>query len=69
MKTATRTEFVCVKPRSSLAKDRFDNCMDRLHSCRVVKRKHGKVFLESISNRFPLRCLKDQMTIGKLYRE
>ena len=52
MKTVTRTEFVCVKPRSTLAKDRFDNCMDRLHSCRVVKRKQGKLFLESISNRY-----------------
>ena len=52
MKTVTKTEFICVKPRSSLAKDRFDNRMDRLHSCRVTKRKHGKVFLESISKRY-----------------
>ena len=39
-------------PRSALARDRFDNCMDRLHSCRVIKRNHGKVVLESISNRY-----------------
>ena len=52
MKTAIKTEFICVKPRSSIAHDRFENCMDRLHSCRVVKRKHCKVFLESISNRY-----------------
>jgi len=52
MKTAIKTEFICVKPRSALARDRFDNCMDRLHSCRVIKRKHGKVILESISNRY-----------------
>ena len=52
MKTAIKTEFLCVKPRSSLAQDRFDNCMDRLHSCRVVKREFGKVVLESISNRY-----------------
>ena len=52
MKTAIKTEFLCVKPRSALARDRFDNCMDRLHSCRVIKRKHGKVVLESISNRY-----------------
>ena len=52
MKTAIKTEFLCVKPRSKLAQDRFDNCMDRLHSCRVIKRKHGRVFLESISNRY-----------------
>ena len=52
MKTAIKTEFVCVQPRSALARDRFDNCMDRLHSCRVIKRQHGKVVLESISNRY-----------------
>ena len=52
MKTAIKTEFICVKPSSELAKDRFDNCMDRLHSCRVVKREFGKVVLESISNRY-----------------
>ena len=52
MKTAIKTEFICVKPRSALAKDRFDTCMDRLHSCRVVKREFGKVVLESISNRY-----------------
>ena len=52
MKTAVKTEFLCVKPRSALARDRFDNCMDRLHSCRVIKSKHGKVVLESISNRY-----------------
>ena len=52
MKTAVKTEFLCVTPRSALARDRFDNCMDRLHSCRVIKRHHGKVVLESISNRY-----------------
>ncbi len=52
MKTALKTEFVYVKPRSELARDRFDNCMDRLHSCRVIKREFGKLVLESISNRY-----------------
>ena len=52
MKTAIKTQFLCVKPRSALAQDRFENCMDRLHSCRVIKRKNGKVVLESISNRY-----------------
>ena len=52
MKTVIKTEFMCVKPRSALAQDRFDNCMDRLHSCRVIKSKHGKVVLESIYNRY-----------------
>ena len=52
MKTAIKTEFICDKPRSALATDRFENCMDRLHSCRVIKREYGKVVLESISNRY-----------------
>ena len=48
MKTAIKTEFICVKPRTSLAQDRFDNCMDRLHSCRVIKRYQVKILIESI---------------------
>ena len=52
MKTAIKTEFICVKPRTSLAQDRFDNCMDRLHSCRVIKSHQGKVVLETISKRY-----------------
>ncbi len=52
MKTAIKTEFICVKPKSSEAVDRFENGMDKLHSCRVVNRKNGKVVLASISNRY-----------------
>ena len=52
MKTSTKAEFICVKPRSSVAQDRFNNDMSRLHSCKVMKREHGKVFLSSISNRY-----------------
>ena len=52
MKTAIKTEFICVKPKSIEAKDRFENGMDRLHSCRVVNRRNGKVVLASISNRY-----------------
>ena len=52
MKTAVKTEFLCVRPRSGEAKDRFLNKMDMLHSCRVINRKHCKLFLESISNRY-----------------
>ena len=47
-----KKEFLCVKPRSSVAEDRFINSMDRLHSFRVVNRRDGKVFLDSISNRY-----------------
>ncbi len=52
MKTAIKTEFVCVKPRSSEAEYTFENSMDKLHSCRVVNRKNGKVVLSSITNRY-----------------
>ena len=47
-----KTEFICVKPKSSKAKNRFANQMDKLHSCRVEQRKDGKVFLASISGKY-----------------
>jgi len=47
-----KSEFLCVKPKSATARDIFDNDMDRLHSCRVIKRDHGKVVLDSISSRY-----------------
>ena len=47
-----KSEFICVKRRSDAAKDRFDTQMRGLHSCRVDKREHGKVFLSSITNRY-----------------
>jgi hypothetical protein len=47
-----KTEFLCVKPKSSKAKNRFANMMDSLHSCRVEQRKDGKVFLASISQKY-----------------
>ena len=54
MKTSTKIkkEFICVKPRSEQAKDIFENEMSLLHSCKVVKPQHGKVFLDSISRRY-----------------
>ncbi|MEK9699583.1 MAG: hypothetical protein VW270_27645, partial [Candidatus Poseidoniales archaeon] len=47
-----KAEFLCVKPKSSKAKNRFANMMDQLHSCRVEQRKDGQVFLASISGRY-----------------
>ena len=52
MKTAVKTEFICVKPRSDYAQDIFENSMYKLHSCRVAWRKNGEVGLESINNRY-----------------
>ena len=47
-----KTEFICVKPKSSKAKNRFANQMRGLHSCRVEQRKDGKVFLASVSGHY-----------------
>lgn len=47
-----KTEFICVKPKSSKAKNRFANLMNNLHSCRVEQRKDGQVFLSSISGKY-----------------
>ncbi len=47
-----KTEFLCVKPKTSKAKNRFANEMHGLHSCRVEKRENGKVFLSSISGKY-----------------
>ena len=52
MNTKIKTEFLCVKPKSKKAKNRFANMMNNLHSCRVEKREDGKVFLASISGRY-----------------
>ena len=34
--------------------------MDRLHSCRVVKRQFGKMILESISNRYTFEMFEGE---------
>ena len=52
MKTAIKTEFLCVKPRSEYAQELFENSMYKLHSCRVAWRRNGEIGLESITNRF-----------------
>ena len=49
---AQKTEFICVRPKTSKAKNRFANQMDLLHSCRVEKRQYGKLYLSSISGRY-----------------
>ena len=47
-----KTEFLCVRPKTSKAKNRFANQMDFLHSCRVEKRDGNRVFLASISGKY-----------------
>ncbi len=50
--TTMKTEFLCVQPKTSKAKNRFANEMYNLHSCRVEKREDGKIFLASINGRY-----------------
>jgi len=52
MSKAQRAEIICVKPKTSKAKNRFANEMNKLHSCRIEKRKDGKMFLSSISGKY-----------------
>ena len=58
MKITTKTEFVCVKPLTEEAIDRFENKMDRFHSCKVKDRRDGKLYLSSISGRY-LFCMAE----------
>ena len=54
-----KAEFICVKPKSRQAQDRFLNHMKQLHSCRVNKRSDGLTFVESISGNYSF-CLNEQ---------
>ena len=45
-----KTEFICVKPKSTNAINIFETSMRKLHSCRVKWRRDGQVGLESITD-------------------
>ena len=53
-----KKEFICVKPKSTVAKDRFLSDMRELHSCVVNNRKDGLIFVESISGSYSF-CLNE----------
>ena len=53
-----KKEFICVKPKSIVAKDRFLSDMRDLHSCRVNSRRDGLTFVESISGNYSF-CLNE----------
>ena len=53
-----KSEFICVKPKSRQANDRFLNDMRQLHSCRVNERRDGLTFVESISGNYSF-CLNE----------
>ena len=46
-----KTEFLCVRPKTSKANNRFAIEMDLLHSCRR-ERDGNRVFLASISGKY-----------------
>jgi len=50
--SSLKAQFICVKPRTTKAKNRFHNLMNQLHSCRIEKRENGKLFLASISGKY-----------------
>jgi len=54
-----KKEFICVKPKSRQAKDRFLSEMRQLHSCVVNDRNDGLTFVESISGKYSF-CLNEQ---------
>ena len=54
-----KKEFICVKPKSRQAKDRFLSEMRELHSCVVNDRNDGLTFVESISGKYSF-CLNEQ---------
>jgi len=41
-----------VEPRSLQAKDRFENLMDKFHSCKIQEETPDKMHLSSISGRY-----------------
>ena len=53
-----KKEFICVKPKSTVAKDRFLSDMRELLSCVVNNRKDGLTFVESISGKYSF-CLNE----------
>ena len=53
-----KKQFIFVKPKSTVAKDRFLSDMRQLHSCIVNSRRDGLTFVESISGKYSF-CLNE----------
>jgi hypothetical protein len=47
-----KKKFVNVIPKSSKAKNRFVNIMDKFHSCKVEQETHDKFFLVSLNKQY-----------------
>ena len=57
--TLTKTQFVCVQPKSEYALEKFDSYMNKLHSCRVVIDKEQTYVLASITNKYSFEMGKE----------
>tara|TARA_B100001964_G_C14149184_1_gene561191 strand:+ start:260 stop:466 length:207 start_codon:yes stop_codon:yes gene_type:complete len=52
MEIILKAKFVYVQPKSLQAQDRFENLMDKFHSCKVKEELNNKVLVDSISGRY-----------------
>ena len=57
--TLTKTQFLCVQPKTDYAREKFDSYMDKLHSCRIVIDKEQTYVLASITNRYSFEMGKE----------
>ena len=57
--TLTKQQFLCVKPKTEYALERFEGLMDKLHSCRVVIDREQTYVLASITNRYSFEMGKE----------
>lgn len=47
-----KAEILYVKPKTEESKEIFDILMYKLHSCKVMGRNDGNIFLKSITNNY-----------------
>ena len=57
--TLTKTQFLCVQPKTEHAREKFDSYMDKLHSCRIVIDREQTYVLASITNRYSFEMGKE----------
>ena len=57
--TLTKTQFLCVQPKTEYAREKFDSYMDKLHSCRIVIDREQTYVLASITNRYSFEMGKE----------
>ena len=57
--TLTKTQFVCVQPKTTYAHEKFDSYMNKLHSCRIVIDKEQTYVLASITSKYSFEMGKE----------